>query len=58
MTVLMNYKRTIEDFNKCGSKASTVYGRSSKSNITCIDNISPVEGLPYVAECVGRSSDR
>lgn len=26
MSVLMNYKRTVEDFKKCGSKASTVYG--------------------------------
>ena len=27
MTVLMNYKRTVEDFKKCaGIKASTVYG--------------------------------
>jgi hypothetical protein len=26
MTVLMNYKRTVEDFKRCGSKASTVYG--------------------------------
>lgn len=26
MTVLMNYKRTVEDFKKCGSKANTVYG--------------------------------
>ena len=26
MTVLMNYERSIKDFNKCGSKASTVYG--------------------------------
>lgn len=26
MTVLMNYKRTVEDFRKCGSKAGTVYG--------------------------------
>ena len=25
MTVLMNYKRTVEDFKRCGSKASTVY---------------------------------
>lgn len=25
MSVLMNYKRTVEDFHKCGSKASTVY---------------------------------
>jgi hypothetical protein len=27
MSVLMNYKRTVEDFHKCGSKASTVYGK-------------------------------
>lgn len=26
MTVLMNYKRTVEDFQRCGSKSSTVYG--------------------------------
>jgi hypothetical protein len=26
MTVLMNYKRTVEDFKRCGSKAPTVYG--------------------------------
>lgn len=26
MTVLMNYKRTVEDFKRCGSKAHTVYG--------------------------------
>lgn len=26
MTVLMNYKRTVEDFKRCGSKSSTVYG--------------------------------
>ena len=26
MTVLMNYKRTVEDFKRCGTKASTVYG--------------------------------
>lgn len=26
MSVLMNYKRTVEDFKKCGSKASTIYG--------------------------------
>ena len=26
MAVLMNYKRTIEDFKKCGKKAGTVYG--------------------------------
>lgn len=26
MTVLMNYKRTVEDFKRCGSKGSTVYG--------------------------------
>jgi hypothetical protein len=26
MSVLMNYKRTVEDFKRCGSKASTVYG--------------------------------
>lgn len=26
MAVLMNYKRTIEDFQRCGRKASTVYG--------------------------------
>jgi hypothetical protein len=26
MTVLMNYKRSVEDFKRCGSKASTVYG--------------------------------
>jgi hypothetical protein len=27
MTILMNYKRTVEDFKKCSnSKASTVYG--------------------------------
>ena len=26
MTVLMNYKRTVEDFHKCGSKGKTVYG--------------------------------
>lgn len=26
MTVLMNYKRTVEDFKRCGSKSPTVYG--------------------------------
>ncbi len=26
MSVLMNYKRTVEDFKRCGSKAPTVYG--------------------------------
>lgn len=26
MTVLMNYKRTVEDFKRCGNKAPTVYG--------------------------------
>jgi hypothetical protein len=26
MTVLMNYKRTVEDFKRCGSKAPTMYG--------------------------------
>lgn len=26
MTILMNYKRTVEDFKRCGTKASTVYG--------------------------------
>jgi hypothetical protein len=26
MTILMNYKRTVEDFKRCGSKASTTYG--------------------------------
>ena len=26
MTVLMNYKRTVEDFKKCSGKANTVYG--------------------------------
>ena len=26
MSVLMNYKRTVEDFKRCGAKASTVYG--------------------------------
>lgn len=25
LTVLMNYKRTVEDFRKCGPKAGTVY---------------------------------
>ena len=26
LSVLMNYKRTVEDFNKCGGKANTPYG--------------------------------
>lgn len=26
ISVLMNYKRTVEDFKKCGGKAPTVYG--------------------------------
>uniref|UniRef100_A0A7S0SUE0 Uncharacterized protein n=1 Tax=Chromulina nebulosa TaxID=96789 RepID=A0A7S0SUE0_9STRA len=26
MSVLMNYKRTVEDFKRCGAKSSTVYG--------------------------------
>lgn len=26
MAILMNYKRTIEDFGRCGKKAGTVYG--------------------------------
>ena len=26
MAVLMNYKRTVEDFHRCGAKSSTVYG--------------------------------
>ena len=47
MTVLMNYKRTVEDFKKCGSKASTVYGLpyvsdcvgSSTDRMYCIDSI-------------------
>ena len=26
MTVLMNYKRTVEDFKKCGSQSHTIYG--------------------------------
>eukprot|EP01034_Spumella_vulgaris_P022705 gene22705-28858_t len=26
MSVLMNYKRTVEDFKRCGAKAGTVYG--------------------------------
>ena len=26
LSILMNYKRTVEDFKKCGSKANTVYG--------------------------------
>jgi len=40
MTVLMNYKRTVADFEKCGGKAATVYS------------------LPFVSDCVGRSSSR
>lgn len=32
MAVLMNYKRTVEDFKRCGRKASTLYGFSLVSD--------------------------
>lgn len=32
MTVLMNYKRTVEDFKRCSQKAPTVYGLSIVSD--------------------------
>lgn len=32
MAVLMNYKRTVEDFKRCGRKASTLYGFSFVSD--------------------------
>jgi len=35
MSVLMNYKRTVEDFHKCGSKVSTVYGKGRRYGIDC-----------------------
>jgi hypothetical protein len=46
----MNYKRTVEDFKKCGSKASTVYGLpfvsdcvgNSDLNLKCDDLAYPV----------------
>ena len=37
MAILMNYKRTVEDLGKCGSKASTVYGLPYVSD--CIGQI-------------------
>jgi hypothetical protein len=48
MTVLMNYKRTVEDFKKCGSKAGTVYGLpyvsdcvgfSGEKSLSCSDDL-------------------
>jgi hypothetical protein len=52
MAVLMNYKRTVEDFKRCGSKASTVYGlpyvsdcvggSSLSKNLKCPDMKEPV----------------
>lgn len=36
MTVLMNYKRTVEDFKRCGSKAPTMYGLPYVSD--CVGN--------------------
>ncbi|CAM9959911.1 unnamed protein product, partial [Ectocarpus fasciculatus] len=36
MSVLMNYKRTVEDFKRCGAKASTVYGIAFISD--CVGN--------------------
>lgn len=49
MTILMNYKRTVEDFKKCGSKASTVYGLPYVSDcvapgksFSCPDMVLPV----------------
>lgn len=42
ISVLMNYKRTVEDFKKCGGKAPTVYGLAfisdcvqSSTSVTC-----------------------
>lgn len=48
--MLMNYKRTVEDFKKCGSKAGTVYGLpyvsdcvgNSELNLKCDDLAYPV----------------
>lgn len=51
LSVLMNYKRTIEDFKKCGSKASNLYnlpfisdcvGKDVVKGITCPDTALPV----------------
>lgn len=36
MSVLMNYKRTVEDFKRCGAKANTVYGIAFISD--CVGN--------------------
>ena len=46
MTVLMNYKRTVEDFKRCGSKSSTVYGLPYVSD--CVgSNVDRWEMLQY-----------
>lgn len=51
MSVLMNYKRTVEDFKKCTSKAATVYniafisdciGSEAGRKLTCPDLQRPV----------------
>ena len=51
MSVLMNYKRTVEDFKKCSYKAGTVYniafisdciGSELGRKITCPDLKNPV----------------
>ena len=45
MTVLMNYKRTVEDFTHCGSKASTVYGLPYVSD--CVGSTSKSSSSRY-----------
>lgn len=50
MTVLMNYKRTVEDFKRCGSKASTVYGLPYVSD--CVGTYGDRLVLTYAASVI------
>lgn len=51
MAVLMNYKRTVEDFKRCGAKASTVYGIAFISD--CVGNVKGLkcEELSHAVPC-------
>ena len=52
MAVLMNYKRTVEDFKRCGSKASTVYGLPYVSDCVGGSSLSKTLKCPDMKEPV------
>ncbi len=49
MAILMNYKRTVEDFGRCGSKAATVYGLPYVAE--CVGNSNSVKGKDLPESC-------